>query len=134
MLPYAGISQQKDPCTQVKPVFDQLMRQLVDPTETGLRQLTHPRLSYGHSNGRIENQDEFVQALVLGKSDFKAIQSTAFQCEGTSGTVYIRQELAADIQDGGVDQSIRLHVLYIFTKEKKSWILLARQAVKRNPS
>lgn len=110
------------------------MSQLVDPTEAGLKALTHPQLSYGHSNGRIENQAEFIQALVSGKSDFKSIVTANFQCESTSNTAYIRQDLEADIQDGGVHQSIRLHVLYIFTKEKKTWTLLARQAVKRNPS
>lgn len=127
-------AQERDPCADVRPAFDQLMRQLEDPTEKRLLELTHTKLSYGHSNGRLENQAAFIQALVSGTSDFKSIQSTAFQCERVAETAYIRQELAAEIQDGGIDQSIRLHVLYLFVLEKKSWKLLARQAVKRNPS
>ncbi|MFN4086776.1 MAG: DUF4440 domain-containing protein [Spirosomataceae bacterium] len=132
-LPSSSLQAQGS-CPQVKLVFDQLMTQLVDPTEVGLQDLTHPKLSYGHSNGRIENQMDFIQALVSGKSDFKSISSSSFLCEGTAQTAFIRQDLTANIQDGGIDQTIHLHVLYVFTLEQKTWKLIARQAVKRNPS
>jgi hypothetical protein len=52
-----------------------LMEAMVSGNEAQLKILTSPSLSYGHSNGLIENQSEYIQALVSGESNFTEIKS-----------------------------------------------------------
>jgi hypothetical protein len=43
------------------------------PNEAELLKLTAPALSYGHSNGLLEDQKEFIRALTSGESKFTKI-------------------------------------------------------------
>lgn len=114
----------------VEQAVSDLKELLINPTEAGLKAISHPKLTYGHSSGRMENQTEFVEALVSGRSDFKTITLKNQQIEIIGKTAWVRHELEADIVDGGNPASIKLKVLLIWVKEKNGWKLLARQAVK----
>lgn len=114
----------------VEKAVSNLKELLINPTGAGLKAISHPKLTYGHSSGRIENQSEFIEALVSGKSDFKTISLKNQQIEIIGKTAWVRHELEADIVDGGKPNSIKLKVLLIWVKEKGAWKLLARQAVK----
>ncbi len=107
-----------------------LLRQLENPTQAGLEALTLPELSYGHSSGKIENQKEFIEALVSGKSDFITIKTKDVEIKIVGKTATVRHILEADIKDGGVANTVKLKVLLVWVKGKGGWKLLARQAVK----
>lgn len=107
-----------------------LLRQLENPTQAGLEALTLPELSYGHSSGKIENQKEFIEALVSGKSDFITIKTKDVEIKIVGKTATVRHILEADIKDGGVANTVNLKVLLVWVKGKGGWKLLARQAVK----
>lgn len=103
---------------------------LINPTEAGLKAISHPKLTYGHSSGTIENQVEFIEALVSGKSDFTSITLKNQQVEVVGKTAWVRHELEAETMNGGKPGTVKLKVLLVWVKEKGGWKLLARQAVK----
>lgn len=119
-----------DPIKEVQEAVEKLRNLMVHPNEAALLDLAHPELTYGHSNARMENRTDFVQALVTRKSHFKKIelQDQSIVIEGK--TAVVRHRLEADTFDGGVANTVRLHILTVWTKEKKGWKLIARQAVK----
>ncbi|HMR20164.1 MAG TPA: nuclear transport factor 2 family protein [Sphingobacterium sp.] len=104
---------------------------LIEPNANTLEQLTSASLSYGHSSGMVEDKDEFIDALVSGKSNFLSIQITNQQITSSRDVSVVRHQLDAETED--VDRTrtnIRLHVLTIWRHEEGRWKLLTRQAVK----
>jgi ketosteroid isomerase-like protein len=87
-------------------------------------------LSYGHSNGLIENQDAFIKTLISGKSVFLTIDLSDQTIDMVDKTAIVRHTLYAKTNNDGVLGEVKLKVLMIFQKENGSWKLLARQAVK----
>lgn len=118
------------PQKEVEKAVEQLRTLMVTPDQKSLEDLAHKDLSYGHSNGKVESKEQFVRTLVSGRSDFRRIALVDQKVVISGNTAVVRHTLEADTFDGGVAGSIRLHIVLVWVKEKKSWKLLARQAVK----
>ena len=118
------------PQKQVEKAVEQLRVLMITPEQKGLESLTHEELTYGHSSGKVESGKEFVETLVSGRSDFRKITLKDQKISIAGNTAVVRHTLEADTFDGGVAGSIRLHIVLVWAKEKNSWKLLARQAVK----
>ena len=104
---------------------------LQNPTETKLKSITHPQLSYGHSSGKIENQSQFIEAFTSGQSVFKNLDFSEIQIEHVGKTAIIRHILKADTYDKDkAPGHVAIKVMLVFTKIKSNWVLLGRQAVK----
>ncbi|SIN66854.1 nuclear transport factor 2 family protein [Algoriphagus halophilus] len=103
---------------------------LIDPTEASLKALSSDKLSYGHSSGIIENQSEFIEALVTGASDFASATFKDQTIQIEKNVAIVRNILAADLVNGDQTNSIEIGVIMFWHKEKGKWKLLARQAYK----
>mgnify|MGYP003336493569 FL=1 len=108
----------------------QLKDALLSGNEQKLKDISSPHLSYGHSNGLIENQDAFIKTLISGKSVFLTIDLSDQSIDLVDKTAIVRHTLYAKTNNDGVLGEVKLKVLMIFQKENGSWKLLARQAVK----
>lgn len=107
---------------------------MIDGEKATLEKTTSDYLSYGHSNGRVENKSEFIENIASGKSDFITMNLSEQVITITNEKVaLVRHMLDADILDGGNPNTIKLKVLLVFQKDKAGWILIARQAVKVTP-
>lgn len=95
-----------------------------------LEAVTSSHLSYGHSGGNIETQAHFVESITSGKSKFKTIVVSDQSIEVFGKTAIVRHKLVADTFNNNVDATVKLSVLYVWQKEKGTWKMLARQAVK----
>ena len=118
------------PQKEVEKAVEQLRLLMVTPDRKGLEDLAHEELTYGHSGGKVESKKEFVETLVSGKSVFRKIELKDQKIVVVGNTAVVRHRLEADTFDGGVPNTIRLHIVLVWVKEKNSWKLLARQAVK----
>lgn len=118
----------------VEEAVNTLTRLLIDPDESGLRNITLPQLSYGHSSGAVQNQDEFMAALLDGSSDFVDINISQQTIIPSGKTTLVRHIMDARLEnvDGSINE-IRLQILTVWQKKGSHWRLLARQAV-RPPS
>ncbi|MCP9753922.1 nuclear transport factor 2 family protein [Lacihabitans sp. CCS-44] len=125
-----SFGQNKETFKVVKAV-EMLRMQMLDPTETGLKSISHPSLTYGHSNGRIENQKEFMESFLSASSDFTSLEFSDVKIEIVGKSAVVRHLLAAESNDKGKQPAkVNLKVMLVFVKEKSDWVLLGRQAVK----
>src|SRR5690606_19971536 len=72
----------------IEDTIETFRKALVEADANTLGQLTTSALSYGHSSGLIESKDEFIAALVNGKSNFLSIQLSNQEIS-TSGDVAV---------------------------------------------
>jgi len=107
-----------------------LRKAMVNADKAGLEKLTDKRLTYGHSNGRIEDKAAFVENLVSGSSDFVTIDLSDQRIIITGGTAIVRHTLTAKTNDGGKPGNAHLYVMLVWIKEGGQWKLIGRQAVK----
>lgn len=107
-------------------------KSMVSVDEQALLKLTSPTLSYGHSNGIIENQKEFVASMKSAKYKFVSIELTDQTVDlSYKDVAVVRHHFFAHTADTGKPKStINLHVLTVWKKLDAKWVLLTRQAVK----
>ncbi|OYU66958.1 MAG: DUF4440 domain-containing protein [Cytophagaceae bacterium BCCC1] len=126
----ASFGQNKD-ALAVQKTLEILRIQMLNPTESGLKSISHPNLTYGHSNGKIENQKEFMDAFLTGVSDFTSLDFSDVKIEIVDKTAVVRHLLIAESMDKGKQPAkVNIKVMLVFTKGKNGWLLLGRQAVK----
>lgn len=109
---------------------EKLRLALIDPTESNLKELSSASLTYGHSSGTLENQDQFIEALVSGKSDFASISFEEQEILVEKNFGIVSHYLVADMVEGDKINPIKIGVMLVWQKEIGSWKLLARQAYK----
>ena len=114
----------------VADAVEQLRKAMVDADSTMLDKLTLLKLSYGHSGGHIDDQKEFVQKIVSGKSDFVTLEFAEQTVSVSNNVALVRHKFNAATNDNGKPGEVHLAVLLIWQKQHGDWKLLARQAIK----
>lgn len=115
---------------QVIEATEMLRKAMVDADKAVLEKITAEELSYGHSSGKVENKNNFIESLTSGKSDFVQINLSEQQVNVVGSTALVRHKLQAETNDLGKAGSVNLYILLVWQKQKGKWKLLARQAVK----
>ncbi|SOD78422.1 nuclear transport factor 2 family protein [Spirosoma fluviale] len=129
LLTLDGKAQSKEQAAVAQSVA-QLRALMIDPDKAKLETLASDELSYGHSNGKLEDKKEFIEALMNGSSDFKTIDLTDQTVTIVDNTAFVRHKLNAETANDGKPGTAKLSVLLVWVKQKGNWKLLARQAVK----
>lgn len=105
---------------------------LIDPTAEKLDGLAMENLSYGHSNGRVEDKKTFIGNLLNGNSNFEEIIFSDQNISLEKKTAIVRHKFFAKTNDRGKSPNeVTLHILTVWVKSGETWKLLARQAVKQ---
>jgi hypothetical protein len=121
---------QKDEAA-VAATVEKLRVAIVDANEAELNKLTSPKLTYGHSNGLLEDQKEFVRAIVSSESNFTKIDLNEQTVTISGDVALVRHKLIGETHNKGKEPgSVKLGVLLVFQKTKSEWLLVARQAFK----
>jgi hypothetical protein len=128
MISIESIAQNQDQA--VAQAVEKLRKLMIDPDKAGLDAIAATQLSYGHSNGKIEDKAAFMEALVSGASDFKTIDLAEQTISVTENTALVRHKLSGETNNQGQVGQVKLAVLLVWVKQKGDWKLLARQAVK----
>lgn len=109
----------------------EILRQaMIDADGNKLKALTSEKLTYVHSNGNFQNQAEFVDGIVSGKSDFVTIDFQNQTISIQDDVAIVRHVLSAHTKDDGIDRDIKIGIMLVWQKQKNHWILIARQAYK----
>jgi hypothetical protein len=112
---------------------EKLRLAMVSGNEAELRAVSSEKLSYGHSGGLVENQQQFVEKFKTGASDFVTIELKNQTITISGNTAIVRHELHATTNDNNKPGEVHLRVMLVFQKQAKEWKLLGRQAVKITP-
>ena len=92
-------------------------------------QFIHDSLTYGHSNGWIENAAAFRKNLG-SYIEYHSIKEDSVEIASFSDFAHIRFVADIDVSMKGERKTFRLKVLEVYVKENNKWKLFARQAVK----
>ena len=115
----------------VAAAVEKLRAAMVDPTEAALDKLAAPSLSYGHSNGLLEDKKEFVKALVSEESNFTKIELLDQTITVSGDVALVRHKLIGETHNKGKDPGqVKIGILLVWQKTKGNWQLLGRQAFK----
>lgn len=125
-----AVSQQSKSEGEVAAAVARLTKAMVTYDTQTLQEITSPLLTYGHSNGVMEDQAEFIQNVTQGPTVFTEINLVEQWIRISGKTATVRHILEAKTSTGGEINAIKLKVLLVWVKEKENWTLLARQAVK----
>ena len=103
---------------------------LVNKNTISINQQTDKALSYGHSNGWVENKTDIINDLQTGYISYQYFKedSIAVTINGNMANVRFVADITATLK--GTTSNFHLKVLEVWVKKGKRWVLFARQAVK----
>lgn len=107
-----------------------LRKGMLDGDKSLLDQVTSADLTYGHSNGKLEDKATFISVLASGENDFVTMDVTDQTIEILGNTAIVRHNFSAQTNNGGTPGSTKLGVLLVWQKQQGKWKLVARQAFK----
>ena len=111
--------------------MDALTKAMLAGDRAGLMAVTHERLSYGHSAGRIENRQQFIDPLVNKTSVFRSITVSDQTIDVVGDDAIVRHVLRGESESGGRVNPVNIGILQVWKKQPDGWKLLARQAFTR---
>ena len=115
----------------VTAAVEKLRAAIVSANEAELNKLTAQNLTYGHSNGLMEDKKEFVRAIVSGESHFTKIDLSEQKITVSGDVAMVRHNLMGDTHNKGKEPGVaKLGVFMVWQKVKGSWLLIGRQAFK----
>jgi hypothetical protein len=98
-----------------------------------LLDLVSSRVTYGHSNGNIEDKATMVQKAVASKTTYKNSVLEMVSMDVVDNTAIVRHNFRATTVENGTEAPLNLSVLQVWKKEQGKWRIWARQAVKILP-
>lgn len=107
-----------------------LSQAIVAPDAAALKKITWPELSYGHSAGVVENQSQFVEALVSKRSVISSIDNPKMTSSVVGDIAISRGTMTFTVVSAGAASKVDLTLLLVWQKRDGEWRLLARQAYK----
>ncbi len=130
-----SVKAQKQPRVNAKKTVEETvekMRKLMlDPDSVALSALASPKLTFGHSSGKIQNKQEFLHSFLSGETDFTSLEFTDQTVIVSGSTAIVRHTLTGGTNDKGkAPGTAKLLIMLVWQKVKGEWLLLARQAVK----
>ncbi len=115
---------------QLEVRVEQLRTAMIEADAVKLKELSAKELSYGHSGGHVENQAEFIEKIVSGRSDFVTIELKDQTIQIVKDIAIVRHNLVGTTSNQGKPGAVDIGVMLIWQKQHGKWKLLARQAFK----
>lgn len=104
---------------------------LVNGNTVPLNQQTDKALSYGHSNGWVEDKKEMIKNLETGYTKYHSIKEDSLNIVINGNLAHARFVGDYTVSlNGGSSVTYRLKVLEVWVKKGKRWLLFARQAIR----
>ncbi len=95
-----------------------------------LKSLLGDNLYYLHSNGLLENKQDFIKSVSSGKIIYDSITIDKHSIQKKGKSAIITGECKVKGQVNGKSFDVRLRYLSIYHKEKRRWKLSAWQSLK----
>jgi ketosteroid isomerase-like protein len=117
---------------EVSDAVEQLRKAMINADGALLDRLASFELSYGHSNGNIQNKQEFISSFTSGESVFLSIELSDQTVRVVNDTAIVRHLLLAETNDKGKGPgTVKISILLVWVKnDEGQWQLVARQAVR----
>jgi hypothetical protein len=103
---------------------------LVQKNTVSINQQTDKALTYGHSNGWVQNKTDLIKDFETGLISYESFKEDSISIASNNNMASVR--FVADITAvlKGAKASYHLKVLEVWIKKGNRWVLFARQAVR----
>lgn len=117
----------------LKNAMQQLDKALLQNDEKILQTVLHKEVSYGHSNGWIQNKNDILNDFTSGKLIYNKIENNSSAIVTISKKyATVKTNTNAEGVVNGTAFNLRLHIMQFWIKTKKGWQLIARQSAKQS--
>ena len=114
----------------VKQSVEALREALLKADKPQLERLTADQLSYGHSDGRVQDKAEFINGVMTRKATVKSLTFPDLKISIAGDAAIARHLYESESETDGKTNSVKIGVLSVWQKQGGNWKLLARQAYK----
>ena len=114
----------------VKQNVEALREALLKADKAQLERLGADQLSYGHSDGRVQNKAEFIDGVMTRKATVKSINFPDLKIAVAGDAAVARHIYESESATDGKPNSVRIGTLQVWQKQGGDWKLLARQGYK----
>ena len=95
-----------------------------------LEQLFATQVSYGHSDGRVQNKAELIDGMMNRKAVVKSIDFPELKISVVGNSAVARHLYVSESEMDGKPNSTKIGALQVWQKQDGNWKLLARQGYK----
>ena len=104
-----------------------LRQALLEADKARLEQVASPQISYGHSDGRVENKEQFINGVMTRKQRVKSLTFPELKTAVVGNAAIVRHIYLAESELDGKATTTRIGALQVWQKQDGAWKLLARQ-------
>ena len=104
-----------------------LRKALLEADKVKLEQVASAQISYGHSDGRVENKEKFINGVMTRKQVVKSLAFPELKVAVVGNAAIARHIYLAESELEGKATTTRIGALQVWQKQDGSWKLLARQ-------
>ena len=105
-----------------------LRKALLEPDKAKLAQVTSDQVSYGHSDGRVQTKEQFINGVMTRKQVVKSLAFPDLKLSVVGNAAIVRHIYLAESELDGKATTTRIGALQVWHKQEGGWRLLARQA------
>jgi len=104
-----------------------LRKALLEADRSKLEQVAATQISYGHSDGRVENKEQFIHGVMTRKQVVKSLAFPDLKLAVVGNAAVARHIYLAESELDGKQTTTRISALQVWQKQDGGWKLLARQ-------
>ena len=104
-----------------------LRKAQLDADRAKLAQVTSDQVSYGHSDGRVETKEQFIDGVMKRKQVVKSLTFPDLKLSVVGDAAIVRHIYLAESELDGKATTTRIGALQVWQKQGGAWKLLARQ-------
>ncbi len=111
----------------VAAAVETLRKGLLEPDKAKLEQVAAAQISYGHSDGRVETKEQFINAVMTRKQVVKSLDFPELKVAVVGTAAVARHIYLSQSELDGKPTTTRIGALQVWQKQDGAWKLLARQ-------
>ena len=104
-----------------------LRKALLEADRGKLEQVASAQISYGHSDGRVQNKEEFIHGVMTRKQTVKSLDFPDLKVAVVGNAAVVRHIYLSQSELDGKATTTRIGALQVWQKQDGGWKLLARQ-------
>jgi ketosteroid isomerase-like protein len=119
-----------DDMAAVTAAVDDLRKASLAADKAKLTALADDQISYGHSDGRVQNKAELLEGFATRKATVKSIDFPELKVAVTGDTAVSRHLYVSESELDGKTTNTKIGVIECWHKQGAEWKLLGRQGYK----
>src|SRR5262249_11618192 len=111
----------------VAQVIETLRRGILEADKAKRDQVAAAQISYGHSDGRVQNKQEFIDGVITRKQTQKSLTFPELKVSVVGNAAIARHIYLGESELDGKQTTTRIGALQLWQKQDGGWKLIARQ-------